>query len=198
MIGYLKGIVSDMAEGVLILDVGGVGFELRMSGIDIAKLPGIGEECRVYTHMAVKEDDITLYGFYSKDEKEIFRLLITVNGIGPKGAQQILSAMSAEDLRFAILTGDAKAISRAPGVGMKTAQKAILELKDKLGDLEPEAERDAGQIELPGLTDARGEAVLALMALGYTSTEANRAVKLSDPSLTDPNDILKDALKYIS
>ncbi len=199
MIGYLKGIVAELTENALILDVGGVGFEVKISAQTAAELPGIGEECRIYTYMAVKEDDISLFGFPTRDDLNFFKLLITVSGIGPKGAQQILSAMRADDLRFAILTGDAKAIARAPGIGLKTAQKAILELKDKVSDQVSEGQVfTAGPAAGTGMvTDERSEAAEALAALGYSSTEAYKAVKQVPEEITDANDILKAALKYL-
>ena len=144
---------------------------------------------------------MSLFGFMHRDELEIFKLLIKVSGIGPKGAQAILSVMSVSDLRFAILTGDSKAISRAPGIGGKTAQKLILELKDKIGDAAGEAESFGGHGASGGalpVQDDRTEAAEALIALGYSQTEAYRAVKAADvPDGADANAILKAALKFL-
>ncbi len=202
MIGFLRGIVAGMGESTLLLDVSGVGFEINIGAASFASGLSIGNEITVYTYMAVREDDISLYGFATQDELSLFKLLITVNGIGPKGAVQIIAAMGADDLRFAILTGDAKAIARAPGIGQKTAQKAILELKDKIGEASFGGDRDQALTDqgqaLPG--DERSEAAEALIALGYSRTESYHAVKEAAALLkedADANTLLKNALKFL-
>lgn len=201
MIGYLKGTVEDVSEDMLLIDVGGVGFEVKISSGTASDLPAVGEETRIYTYMSVKEDDMSLFGFLSKDDLDFFKLLITVSGIGPKGAQQILSAMNTDDLRFAILSDDAKAIAKAPGIGLKTAQKAILELKDKINVGERFNTDNSGTASAASaavMNDARTEAVEALVALGYSSTDAYKAVKKADISDSDDaNAILKAALRHI-
>ncbi len=198
MIGFIKGEIADVTEDILILETGGVGFEIKISAGTAAELPAAGEEIKIYTYMSVKEDDISLFGFLTKDDLSFFKLLITVSGIGPKGAQQILSALSPDDLRFAILAGDAGSISKAPGIGLKTAQKVILELKDKISLEEAFEERSAHAASDSMLSDAGSEAAEALVALGYSSTDAFRAVKRSDVSDDmSANDILKAALKHI-
>lgn len=132
MIGYLRGEVAAVSEGKLILDVHDVGFMISVTSKDASLMPSAGNEVKIYTHLQVKEDDMQLYGFLTQDDLETFRLLLNVNGIGPKAALGILSVFSSDDLRFAVLADDVKAISRAPGIGNKTAQKLILELKDKM------------------------------------------------------------------
>lgn len=200
MIGYLKGTIEDVSEDTMVIDVGGVGFEVKISSGTASELPAVGEEARIYTYMSVKEDDISLFGFLSREDLSFFKLLITVSGIGPKGAQQILSAMSTDDLRFAILSDDAKAIAKAPGIGLKTAQKAILELKDKI-NVGERFEKGTGNIPAAAtavMSDARTEAVEALVALGYSSTDAYKAVKKAEiPDDADANMILKAALRHI-
>ncbi len=201
MIGFLRGTVAGLTDNTLLLDVSGVGFEINVGPTTFASLPSKGDEMTVYTYMSVREDDISLYGFSSPDELGLFKMLITVSGIGPKGAVQIISSMGADDLRFAILTGDAKAIAKAPGVGLKTAQKAILELKDKIGDrISAEGSEGIERPERGRESDERSEAAEALMALGYTSTESYRAVKeaaaLSGED-ADANTLLKNALKFL-
>lgn len=200
MIGFIKGVVDSVSESRALIDVNGVGFECNIGSGTAAGMPPVGDEVKLYTYMAVREDDMSLFGFLHKDELELFKLLIKVSGIGPKGAQAILSVMSVSDLRFAILTGDSKAISRAPGIGGKTAQKLILELKDKIGDAAYEAESPgnaaAGSAAL--IQDERTEAAEALIALGYSQTEAYKAVKSVDlPEGADANMILKAALKFL-
>ena len=132
MISYIKGELVEVTEDSVVLDHGGMGFSIMMPGSILAKLPAIGSELKVHTYLYVKEDVLGLYGFLTKDDLKVFKLLITVSGIGPKGALAILSTMSPDDLRFAVLAGDAKTISKTPGIGSKTAQKLIIELKDKL------------------------------------------------------------------
>ncbi|MBO4375194.1 MAG: Holliday junction branch migration protein RuvA [Lachnospiraceae bacterium] len=202
MIGFLRGQVAGFSENTLILDVSGVGFEINVGAPSFASRLSKGDEVTVYTHMSVREDDISLYGFATSDELSLFKHLISVSGIGPKGAVQIISSMGADDLRFAILTGDAKAIARAPGIGQKTAQKAILELKDRIGDgtFGGEGETAFAEAGQSVTGDERSEAAEALIALGYSRTESYRAVKQAAEAVdkdADANTILKNALKYL-
>ncbi len=182
----------------------GLGIRVPLSLLD--KLPGIGEEIRVYTYFQVREDAMCLYGFLSRQDREMFRQLLGVNGVGPKGALGILSALTPDDLRMAILSGDAKAISRAPGIGTKTAQRVILDLKDKvspedlLGSIAEEdlgtASGDSGKGKETG---AAKEAVQALVALGYSNLEAARAVRKAE--ITEDmtaEEILKASLRHLS
>ena len=203
MIAYMKGEIIDIAEDNLILEVNNIGYNIRISAGTAGLLPGLGEEVKIYTYTYVKEDAFWLYGFLTRDDLGIFRRLITVNGIGPKGGLAILSTMTADDLRFAILSGDAKAIAKAPGIGVKTAERVILDLRDKVS-LEESfigqsmGKRTAGASE-PGMGTARNEAVEALTALGYSPSEAMRAVKKAGAlEGMDTEDILKLALKYIN
>ncbi|MCR5650530.1 MAG: Holliday junction branch migration protein RuvA [Lachnospiraceae bacterium] len=203
MIGFLRGIVAGIKENTLLLDVSGVGFEINVGSSPFISGISMGDEVTVHTYMSVREDDISLYGFATADELSLFKLLITVSGIGPKGAVQIISAMGADDLRFAILTGDAKSIARAPGIGQKTAQKAILELKDKIGDgsSKETGENVSAGTGQSGPLDERSEAAEALIALGYSRTESYRAVKEAEALLkdesADANKLLKNALKFL-
>ena len=203
MIGFLRGKIAGYNENMLLMDVGGVGYEVIISAGTAEELPPVGEELKIFTHLSVREDAMTLYGFLTSDDLSIFKQLIGVSGIGPKGAQSILSELSPDNLRFAILAGDAKAISKAPGIGAKTAQRIIIDLKDKLS-LEETFEHALGQPEVKSKADhgqsseAKDEAVEALIALGYSSTDAYRAVKNADDgSGMDANGLLKAALKFI-
>ena len=176
MIAYMKGKIADIREDNLILEV------------------------KRYTYTYVREDAFWLYGFLTKDDLEIFRRLITVNGIGPKGGLAILSVMSADDLRFAILSGDAKAIAKAPGIGAKTAERVILDLRDKVSIEESFIHRQAGVQNTKGNANmARNEAAEALAALGYSPTEALKAVKQVEISEDmDTEEVLKLALKTMN
>ena len=129
MFAYINGFLEDVTVDNAVIDVNGFGINVRISADTASKLPGIGEQVRLYTYTYVKEDAFLLYGFLSRSDLEMFKLCITVSGIGPKGALAILSVMDADSLRFAIMSGDARAISKAPGVGTRTAQRLILELK---------------------------------------------------------------------
>ena len=201
MISYIKGELVELTENAIVLDHDGMGFLIMMPASILAKLPAVGSELKVHTYLYVKEDALDLYGFLTKDDLKVFRLLITVSGIGPKGALAILSTMSPDDLRFAVLAGDSKTISKAPGIRSKTAQKLIIELKDKLkiedvldggadGGYEPQS--DMGDT-------AAAEAVMALTALGYSSADATRAVRQVDGGADmDSEALLKAALKKLA
>ena len=132
MYAYLNGIIADIEDDNCIIDVNDIGYNVQISGQTMTRLPGIGERVKLFTYTNVKEDALQLYGFLSKADLEMFKKCITVSGIGPKGALGLLSAMDADDLRFAIISQDVKAISKAPGIGKRTAERLILELKDKL------------------------------------------------------------------
>ncbi|MCD7764902.1 MAG: Holliday junction branch migration protein RuvA [Lachnospiraceae bacterium] len=204
MIAYLKGIVAAVYENVLILDVNQVGYQVYVSARDVSEMPGRGQEAQVFTWMSVSQDAIRLYGFLREDDLAMFRLLINVSGVGPKAALGILSVLTADDLRFAVLSDDAKTIAKAPGIGSKSARKVILELKDKLS-LEDAFEHrlSSGQQNSATAakeihTAARDEAVQALAALGYSAAEALRAVNRCEITEDmDTETILKLALKRI-
>ena len=132
VIAYVNGILENLEDGNAVIDVNGIGYNVNISGSTMDRMPGIGEMVKLYTYTNVKEDAFTLFGFLSRDELNLFKLLITVNGIGPKGGLAILSVMTPDDLRFAILAGDSKSLSKAPGIGKKTAERITLELRDKL------------------------------------------------------------------
>lgn len=199
MISYIKGELVEVTEDSVVLDHGGMGFSIMMPGSILAKLPAIGSELKVHTYLYVKEDVLGLYGFLTKDDLKVFKLLITVSGIGPKGALAILSTMSPDDLRFAVLAGDAKTISKTPGIGSKTAQKLIIELKDKL-KIEDVLDGAGGYEAQSDMADtAAAEAVMALTALGYSAADATRAVKLVDSTGDmDSETLLKAALKKLA
>lgn len=199
MIAYLKGDVAGIYEGQIVLEVGGIGYNIFMPQSSIDNIRGIGAELKIYTYLSVREDAMWLYGFLTKDDLDFFKLLIQVNGIGPKGALGILSVMSVDDLKFSILSSDSKTISKAPGIGAKTAQRIIIELKDKIS-LEETFEHKLSTVnDSEGdLTGIRQEAVEALCALGYSSTDALRACRQVDIGDNDDVEkVLKSALKYL-
>ncbi len=207
MIAYIKGALAytEPEEGVAVLESGGIGYRILLFGRDLDLLPPVGEELRLYTHLQVREDAFVLFGFFTKEDRKLFQQLLGVNGIGPKAALGVLTALSADDLRFAVLADDAKAIAKAPGIGIKTAQKLILELKDKLSLEEAfEARLENHQTKAAAgaasdLSEARNEAVEALTALGYSASESLKAVrKVEAADGMSVEDILKAALKYIS
>lgn len=202
MLSYIKGEIIDIEEDLLILESNDIGYNIRISGQTASNLPSVGKHIKIHTYMHVREDAIQLFGFVSKDDLNVFKLLIGVSGIGPKGALGILSVLSADDIRFAVLSDDVKTISKAPGIGTKTAQRMIIELKDKL-KLEDAFEQkleNNNQDLIQGKKDgAKGEAVLALTALGYSNSEALKAVKEADITEDmDSETILKAALKKLS
>jgi Holliday junction DNA helicase RuvA len=200
MISYIIGTISEIRDESLVLENNGIGYFISVPS---SMLDGLtcGDEVRIHTYMAVREDAIALYGFRTKDDLGVFRLLLGVSGIGPKGALAVLSALSADDLRFAVLADDAATISKVPGIGKKTAQKLILELKDKM-DLQDAFEKKAANTAAAGELPAgspQSEAVLALASLGYPSAEALKAVrKVSAGDAADNvEELLKKALKEL-
>lgn len=200
MISYIRGRLAAIEESKAVVDVGGVGYGIFMPGRVMAKLPQIGTEVTIHTFLNVKEDSMQLFGFLAKDDLIVFKQVITVSGIGPKGGLSILSQLSADDLRFAVLSNDVKAISASQGIGKKTAEKLILELKDKLHleDALSHGQEDSEAEEGPLAGDIQQDAAAALTALGYGSTEALKAVRQVPVTPdTKVEDILKQALKYM-
>lgn len=188
MISYIRGELCDIEEQKAIVDVNGVGYGIYMPQQALSLLPPMGQQVKIHTYLNIREDAMQLFGFLTKEDLNVFRLLIGVNGIGPKAGLNILSCLSPDELRFAVLSGDAKAISATPGIGKKTAEKLILELKDKLNieDMLEHAAHGGDSEDLASGTDTasntmQAEAVQALTALGYGSAESLRAVKKSSP-----------------
>lgn len=200
MIGYVKGVLEEADEQSVMIDNHGIGYRIFVPSSAFSGALPIGKEVKIYTYLSVKEDAMQLYGFLTRDDLRMFRMLLGVNGIGPKAGLGILSALTADELRFAVLADDAASIAKAPGIGKKTAQKLILELKDKL-NLEDAFEQKLANQAAKDITSADSgsqvqEAVQALTALGYPGTEALRAVKKVEgaESMT-VEEILKAALK---
>ncbi len=194
-------------NSIIVENASGIGFEIFIPAGSPLYRYGEGEEIMVYTSMAVKEDDISLYGFHNREALELFELLITVNGIGAKAAMAILSALSPEELRRAILFEDAKEISRANGIGKKTAERVILELKEKVGKMSGGMSDSGIPAELGGVSgsaagtdgsgDNRVEAINALIALGYSKAEAFSAISQVPEEGLSCEDYIKKALKHL-
>lgn len=197
MISYIKGILELRGDGFVIVEAGGLGYQIFVSPMTLSKFPTTGEQIKVYTFMSVKEDGIALYGFANAQELEIFQRLLSVTGVGPKAALGFLSALSPQELILAVLSDDLKALCKAPGIGKKTAQRVILELKDKFQT----ADAIAMEMDTPTAQSeqnhAKLEAIEALAALGYSRSEAAKAVHaITDENLTT-EEILKTALKKL-
>lgn len=192
----------DKSGETIVVESGQVGLEIHVPLSMLEILPALGEDVTVYTYLQVREDALSLYGFLDRQDLRMFKQLIGVNGIGPKGALGILSALRPDDLRLAILTGDAKAISKAPGVGVKTAQRIILDLKDKIKTEEllvDTTAREKEQESVSLMQEAAKEASEALVALGYSNLEASKAVKqVNITEEMDAEEVLKASLKYLT
>ena len=199
MISYIKGILEDMSPGMVVVDNHGIGYQM-MVPMRGESFPKIGQEIKIYTHMHVREDDVSLFGFLSKEEKEAFELLIGVNGIGPKVGLCVLSTLSVYELKMAVISEDVKTISKTPGLGPKGAKKLILELKDKLSF--EELEEDGVGAEIFDTSADSSDSVMitieGLVSLGYSKSEAAIAVnKVEDAKDLTPEELLKKALKNI-
>ena len=191
MIAFLTGRVVAKRATYALLDVSGVGYRLAMTTGSLAALPAEGDEVTVWTHLHVREDEISLFGFENEAEKSAFELLITVSGVGPKVALSALSAMTAETLAAAVATDDDKLIATIPGVGKKTAQRIVLDLKDKLGAADVGARRRSG-----GPAMAFSEATEALLGMGFSSAEIGVALQAFDAG-ADTQALVRHALKRL-
>ena len=202
MYAYIKGELAEKNIDHIVVEAGGIGYLIYVPSQSIDYLPDEGDQIKVYTYLYIREDAMVLYGFLTKDDLEIFKMLITVSGIGPKGGLGILSTLSADDLRFAILSGDSKTISKAPGIGAKTAQRVIIDLKDKMSleeAFEKKLDNNADGVQKTLNSSIKNDAVLALSALGYSSAESLKAVsKVDITDDMDVEDVLKLALKNMS
>lgn len=208
MFGFIKGTIDEITENSVILDNNGIGWQVYVPGNLLDGELHTGDEVKLYTYLSVSENALALYGFFTRDDLSVFRMLLNVSGVGPKAALGILGTLSADTLRFAILSDDTKQIAKAPGIGKKTAQKIVLELKDKLS-LEDAFEKKLGhEQENAGAQssaaadgkaqNARDDAVQALVALGYSGTEALQAVrKVEITEDMDSEAVLKAALKFM-
>ena len=201
MISYIKGELTEVFEDTVVVETNGIGYNIRVPGSVLDRLPSVGSSVRIYTYLYVKEDAMNLFGFLNRDDLSVFKLLLNVSGIGPKGALAILSTIGPDDLRFAVLSEDVKTISSAPGIGAKTAKRLIIELKDKLKLAEVFETALANKEKASSENDvllAKNEAVEALVALGYASAQAMKAVQQVENAEEKVSEqILKEALKKL-
>lgn len=201
MISYIKGELTEVFEDTVVVETNGIGYNIRVPGSVLDRLPSVGSSVRIYTYLYVKEDAMNLFGFLNRDDLSVFKLLLNVSGIGPKGALAILSTIGPDDLRFAVLSEDVKTISSAPGIGAKTAKRLIIELKDKLKLAEVFETALANKEKASSENDvllAKNEVVEALVALGYASAQAMKAVQqVENAEEKDSEQILKEALKKL-
>lgn len=198
MYAYIKGKIEDMTADRVVIEANNIGYNVYVPSGVMSAIGCTGKEVKLYTYLNVKEDAFTLFGFLTKEDLELFKLLITVSGIGPKGAMGLLGALPSSDLRFAIMSGDSKTISSAPGIGAKTAQKVIIELKDKLkaADFMGTVSIEDTGSDVSSNSAIVNEAVLALTSLGYGQTEALRAIRQCTPeNIETVEQLIKEALK---
>lgn len=199
MIAYISGALVSAGENYIVIDNHGMGYRIFVSGKFLEHIPAYGTQIKIYTYMYIREDELTLYGFHSEEELSVFRVLIGISGVGPKVAMAILTALTIQELQLAVISEDAKTISKANGVGAKGASRIILELKDKLKmeDMMDAAYEQSIVQDTQDINAAR-DAILALVNLGYSSSEAALAVKkIGDTSQMDIEAILKAALKKL-
>ena len=202
MIAYLKGTLEEIGNDYIVVDVNDIGYLVKVSLRVIEGLPSVGNQIKIHTYTYVREDVLALYGFLTKDDLQMFLLLLGVNGVGPKGALGILSVFSAQELRLAIISQDSKTISKAPGIGAKTAQRMLIDLKDKVSVEETFEKMGEQNIMVASSqssnSGARGDAIEALTALGYSASESMKAVNAVEITEDMSSDvILKLALKHL-
>jgi len=197
MFNYINGIVSELEPNLAVIECGGLGFELNVSLYTVQNVK-LGEKAKLYTYEVVKEDAFDLYGFSSKAEKHCFELLVGVNGVGPKAAMAILSTTTPDGLIAAILNGNEKVITAAPGVGKKLAQRVLLELKDKVGKIDggiPTVSADIPAMTVTGIDKNLSDATAGLLVLGYGQAEINQALRNVDTTGMSSQDIIKLVLR---
>ena len=200
MYAFIEGEVCEKLNGSIVLLASGVGWQLNCSNNTLQAAPPLGETMRCWTYLSVREDAMELFGFASREEKEMFLQLTSVSGIGPKTALGVLGAMPLRELNLAILLGDVNALSRAPGIGKKTAQRIALELKDKISQADVSAAAAPAQgAAAPALSpDAVSEAIEAMIALGYSSTEARNAISQVRDQTDKPEELIRLALRAMA
>ena len=201
MYAFIEGQVCEKGNGFLVILAAGVGWQLNCSNNTLQAAPALGEKMRCHTVLNVRDDAMELFGFATKEEKQMFLQLTSVSGVGSKTALGLLGAMPLRDLNLAILLGDVAALSRAPGIGKKTAQRIALELKDKISQADVSARSDSAS-SAPAAAfinaDSSSEAVEALIALGYSSTEARNAVSAVRGEAEKPEDLIRLALRAMA
>ncbi|MBR6751616.1 MAG: Holliday junction branch migration protein RuvA [Clostridia bacterium] len=202
MIGYLKGTLISVQNGKVLLDVGGVGYEISISNNTVVKLPAVDNQATIYTYLYVREDEMSLFGFYSLEEKAMFMKLISISGIGPKAAMSILSGMELRALAIAIITEDKKSIAKIKGVGKKTAERIILELKEKVtaeeGDVETTSSSKKPFMSGVEIDTDMEDAIMALRTLGIQQASAVRAVTSARAISKTTEELIMNSLKALN
>lgn len=199
MISYIKGIITYKQEEYIFVETNNIGYEVFVPKSIVAELPGIDQEVKIFTYLYVREDVMRLYGFLSMEDLQVFKELITVSGIGPKGALSILATLTPDSLRVAVITNNVELISSVKGIGKKTAGKLVIELKDKLEKLSLDEVMSGEEVQVTSAAESKNieEALEALVALGYKAYEVNKALRHVDASL-DVEDIIKQAFSNLT
>ena len=197
MIYSVRGKLTHIENNLAVVECAGVGYAVRTSAVTISRLPGMGEETTLYTYLHITENGIDLFGFSDQGELNCFKMLLGVTRVGPRAALSVLSSVTAEQFALAVASGDAKTLSRAPGLGMKTAQRIILELKDKISKEQAAASISMPEIPMAASSSNAGEAINALVVLGYTQSEATSVVTKLDPELS-VEDMIKKGLQKLA
>ena len=197
MIYSLRGRLAAVEPNLAVVECAGVGYGVRTSSVTVSRLPAIGGEAMLYTYLHISENALDLFGFYDQNELSCFKMLISVTRVGPKAALSVLSSVTPERFALCVAAGDAKTISKAPGIGLKTAQRIILELKDKMA--KEQAASGFGGSVLPDVTDASnaGEAIAALVVLGYAQSDAASVIMKLDPAMS-VEDMIKAGLRALA
>ena len=197
MIYSLRGRLAAVEPNLAVIECAGVGYGVRTSAVTVSRLPAIGAEAMLYTYLHISENALDLFGFYDQNELSCFKMLISVTRVGPKAALSILSGVTPERFALCIASGDAKTIAKAPGIGLKTAQRIILELKDKMA--KEQAVSGFGESILPDAADASnaGEAIAALVVLGYAQSDAASVIMKLDPAMS-VEDMIKAGLRALA
>lgn len=197
MIYSVRGKLTHIENNLAVVECAGVGYAVRTSAVTISRLLGMGEETTLYTYLHITENGIDLFGFSDQGELNCFKMLLGVTRVGPRAALSVLSSVTAEQFALAVASGDAKTLSRAPGLGMKTAQRIILELKDKISKEQAAASISMPEIPMAASSSNAGEAINALVVLGYTQSEAASVVTKLDPELS-VEDMIKKGLQKLA
>lgn len=198
MLSYIKGILIKTEGNLAVIETGGIGYEIFSTNSAIVGLPAVGKEAKLYVHLNVREDGMSLFGFRTSEEKQMFYKLTSVSGIGPKLAMSVLSGMELSSLALSIITGDTRAISKIKGVGKKTAERIILELKEKVSSDDADLAADAVPTGAAGLDKDAADAITAIRALGISTQEAAAAVAAVRARSTTIEELIINALKSLN
>ena len=196
MIYSVRGILTAVEPSLAVVECAGVGYALRISAMTLSRLPGIGAEVKLFTYLHISENAVELFGFFDQNERSCFKMLLTVTRVGPKAALSVLSQVTPERFALCVASGDAKTIAKAPGIGLKTAQRILLELKDKMSK-DQAASGLADFAPAPGDSSNAGEAISALVVLGYSQSEAASVIMKLDAALS-VEEMIKAGLRALA